>query len=82
LDALLGPYIGAPIRESAERAGCRIVVAEGVTSPGSPRPCAVVTADGRRFEADPVVTAAGNVPNVEGLTVSAARRRKAASPCG
>jgi 3-phenylpropionate/trans-cinnamate dioxygenase ferredoxin reductase component len=73
LDALIGPYVGALVRESAERAGCRIVVAEGVALLGGPRPCAVATTDGRRFEADLVVTAAGDVPNVEWLTGSGLR---------
>lgn len=73
LDALIGPYVGALVRESAERAGCRIVVAQGVTLLGSPRPSGVVTADGRRFEADLVVTAVGDVPNVEWLAGSGLR---------
>ncbi|MEU1163855.1 FAD/NAD(P)-binding oxidoreductase [Streptomyces sp. NPDC005921] len=73
LDALTGPYVGALVRQAAERAGCRIVVAEGVTLVGAPAPCALVTADGRRFEADVVVTAAGDVPNVEWLAGSGLR---------
>ncbi|MPY55689.1 NAD(P)/FAD-dependent oxidoreductase [Streptomyces spongiae] len=73
LDALIGPYVGALVRESAERAGCRIVVGDKVTLLGSPHPCAVATSDGRRFEADLVVTAAGDVPNVEWLADSGLR---------
>ncbi|QFR01687.1 NAD(P)/FAD-dependent oxidoreductase [Streptomyces phaeolivaceus] len=77
LDALVGPYMGAVVRELAEQAGVVLAVADKVTllagSDTDPYPCAVSTGDGRRFEADVVVTAAGDVPNIEWLAGSGLR---------
>jgi 3-phenylpropionate/trans-cinnamate dioxygenase ferredoxin reductase subunit len=71
LDRLLGRTVASHVRAVAERAGVRIVIAHGgVRLLGEPVPTAVETADGRRLEADLVVSAVGDVPNVEWLTGS------------
>jgi 3-phenylpropionate/trans-cinnamate dioxygenase ferredoxin reductase subunit len=71
LDRLLGTTVGSYVRTVAERAGVRIVVAHGgVRLLGEPIPTGVETPDGRRLEADLVVSAVGDVPNVEWLAGS------------
>jgi NADPH-dependent 2,4-dienoyl-CoA reductase/sulfur reductase-like enzyme len=71
LDRLLGTTVGSYVRSVAERAGVRIVVAHGgVRLLGTPFPTAVETPDGQRLEADLVVSAVGDVPNVEWLAGS------------
>ena len=71
LDRLLGPVVAAHVRSVAERAGVRFVLAHGgVRLLGEPTPSAVETADGRRLEADLVVSAVGDLPNVEWLGAS------------
>jgi NADPH-dependent 2,4-dienoyl-CoA reductase/sulfur reductase-like enzyme len=71
LDRLLGTAVAGHVRTVAERAGVRLVVAQGgVRLLGSPVPTGVETADGHRLEADLVVSAVGDVPNVEWLAGS------------
>jgi 3-phenylpropionate/trans-cinnamate dioxygenase ferredoxin reductase component len=71
LDRLLGTTVGGYVRSVAERAGVRFVLAHGgVRLLGAPFPTAVETPDGRRLEADLVVSAVGDVPNVEWLAGS------------
>jgi NADPH-dependent 2,4-dienoyl-CoA reductase/sulfur reductase-like enzyme len=71
LDRLLGTVVGGHIRSVAQRAGVRLVVADGgVRLLGSPTPTAVELVDGTRLEADLVVSAVGDVPNVEWLAGS------------
>jgi 3-phenylpropionate/trans-cinnamate dioxygenase ferredoxin reductase component len=71
LDRLLGPVVGGHVRSVAARAGVRIVVADGgVRLLGTPIPTAVKLADGSRLEADLVVSAVGDLPNVEWLAGS------------
>ncbi len=70
LDRLLGPVVGGFVRTTAEQAGVRIVVADGgVRLLGSP-PSAVEQTDGTRLEADLVISAVGDIPNVEWVTGS------------
>ncbi|MGW0783620.1 NAD(P)/FAD-dependent oxidoreductase [Streptomyces sp. NPDC002913] len=63
----LGPYLSAVFTGAAQRRGLRITdgAAVGVTG-GAGRP-SVVLADGRTVAGDLVVTAAGDLPNVEWL---------------
>ncbi|MEV0218530.1 FAD/NAD(P)-binding oxidoreductase [Streptomyces sp. NPDC050704] len=71
LERLLGPTLAGFVRSAAVRAGVRLITAPGgVRLLGTPTPSAVELADGRRLEADLVVSAAGDVPNVEWLTGS------------
>ncbi|HZB21455.1 MAG TPA: FAD-dependent oxidoreductase [Blastococcus sp.] len=71
LDRLLGTAVGGHVRSVAERAGVRFVLTRGgVRLLGTPFPSAVETADGQRLEADLVVSAVGDVPNVEWLAGS------------
>jgi 3-phenylpropionate/trans-cinnamate dioxygenase ferredoxin reductase subunit len=71
LDRLLGTTVGGYVRSVAEAAGVRVVVAHGgVRLLGTPFPTAVETADGHRLEADLVVSAVGDVPNIEWLAGS------------
>jgi 3-phenylpropionate/trans-cinnamate dioxygenase ferredoxin reductase component len=71
LDRLLGTVVGGHVRAVAERAGVRIVVPDGgVRLLGTPTPTGVELVDGTRLEADLVVSAVGDVPNVEWLAGS------------
>jgi NADPH-dependent 2,4-dienoyl-CoA reductase/sulfur reductase-like enzyme len=71
LDRLLGPVVGGHVRRMATNAGVRIVVAEGgVRLTGAPAPDGVELVDGSRLEADVVISAVGDVPNVEWLAGS------------
>jgi len=71
LDRLLGTVVAAHVRSVAERAGVRFVVAHGgVRLVGAPVPTGVETPDGHRLAADLVVSAVGDVPNVEWLVGS------------
>jgi 3-phenylpropionate/trans-cinnamate dioxygenase ferredoxin reductase component len=71
LDRLLGTTVGGHVRSVAERAGVRFVLTHGgVRLLGTPFPTAVETADGQRLEADLIVSAVGDVPNVEWLAGS------------
>ncbi|WP_254790736.1 NAD(P)/FAD-dependent oxidoreductase [Blastococcus tunisiensis] len=71
LDRLLGTAVGGHVRTVAARAGVRFVLTHGgVRLLGAPFPTGVETADGQRFEADLVVSAVGDVPNVEWLAGS------------
>jgi 3-phenylpropionate/trans-cinnamate dioxygenase ferredoxin reductase component len=71
LDRLLGTAVGRHVRSVAERAGVRIVVSHGgVRLLGEPTPTAVETTDGHRMGADLVVSAVGDIPNVEWLSGS------------
>lgn len=71
LDRLLGTVVGGYVRSVAERAGVRLVVTGGgVRLLGAPAVTGVELADGTRLEADLVVSAAGDVPNVEWLAGS------------
>src|SRR4051794_3665547 len=65
LDRLLGSVVAGHVRSVATRAGVRIVVTDGgVRLLGAPTPTGVELVDGRRLEADLVVSAVGDVPNV------------------
>jgi NADPH-dependent 2,4-dienoyl-CoA reductase/sulfur reductase-like enzyme len=71
LDRLLGTAVGGFVRSVAEQAGVRFVLTHGgVRLLGTPFPTAVETADGTRLEADLIVSAVGDVPNVEWLAGS------------
>ena len=71
LDRLLGTAVGGHVRGVAARAGVRFVLTHGgVRLLGAPFPTAVETADGQRLEADLIVSAVGDVPNVEWLAGS------------
>jgi 3-phenylpropionate/trans-cinnamate dioxygenase ferredoxin reductase subunit len=71
LDRLLGTAVGGHVRAVAVRAGVRFVLTHGgVRLLGTPFPTAVETADGQRLEADLIVSAVGDVPNVEWLAGS------------
>jgi 3-phenylpropionate/trans-cinnamate dioxygenase ferredoxin reductase component len=71
LDRLLGAVVGGHVRSVATRAGVRIVVTDGgVRLLGAPTPTGVELVDGTRLEADLVVSAVGDVPNVEWLAGS------------
>jgi 3-phenylpropionate/trans-cinnamate dioxygenase ferredoxin reductase component len=71
LDRLLGTTVGRYVRAVAERTGVRIVLAHGgVRLLGEPTPTAVEMSDGQRLEADLVVSAVGDIPNVEWLAGS------------
>ena len=68
LQRLLGPVLARTVCEVAELAGVRIVHSPGgVTLLGTPMPKAVRADDGTVFAADLVVTACGDIPNVEWL---------------
>ncbi len=70
---LVGETVAARVQEVARDAGVEIHVdSGGVTLFGEPgeRPSGARTASGRVFEADLVITAAGDVPNIEGLADS------------
>ena len=74
LDRLLGAVVGGHVRSVAARAGVRIVVADGgVRLLGAPAPTGVELVGGTRLEADLVVSAVGDVPNVEWLAGSGVR---------
>jgi 3-phenylpropionate/trans-cinnamate dioxygenase ferredoxin reductase subunit len=71
LDRLLGAVVGGHVRSAATRAGVRIVVTGGgVRLLGVPTPTGVELVDGTRLEADLVVSAVGDIPNVEWLAGS------------
>lgn len=71
LDRLLGAVVAGHVRAVAARAGVRIVVTDGgVRLLGSPDPAGVELVDGTRLAADVVVSAVGDVPNVEWLAGS------------
>ncbi|WP_199506061.1 NAD(P)/FAD-dependent oxidoreductase [Geodermatophilus sp. TF02-6] len=71
LDRLLGAAVGGHVRSVATQAGVRIVVTDGgVRLLGAPVPTGVELVDGTRLEADLVVSAVGDVPNVEWLAGS------------
>ncbi|CCH88416.1 FAD-dependent pyridine nucleotide-disulphide oxidoreductase [Modestobacter italicus] len=71
LDRLLGTVVGGYVRSVATQAGVRIVVTDGgVRLQGAPTPTGVQLVDGTRLEADLVVSAVGDVPNVEWLAGS------------
>lgn len=71
LDRLLGTAVAGYVRSVAEAAGVHFVVAHGgVRLLGTPFPTAVDTPDGHRLEADLIVSAVGDVPNVEWLAGS------------
>ncbi|GAA3168262.1 FAD-dependent oxidoreductase [Blastococcus jejuensis] len=71
LDRLLGAVVGGHVRSVATQAGVRIVVTDGgVRLLGAPTPTGVELVDGTRLEADLVVSAVGDVPNVEWLAGS------------
>jgi NADPH-dependent 2,4-dienoyl-CoA reductase/sulfur reductase-like enzyme len=71
LDRLLGAAVGGHVRAVATRAGVRVVVTDGgVRLLGTPTPTGVELVDGTRLEADLVVSAVGDVPNVEWLAGS------------
>jgi 3-phenylpropionate/trans-cinnamate dioxygenase ferredoxin reductase subunit len=71
LDRLLGAAVGGHVRSVATRAGVHIVVTDGgVRLLGTPDPTGVELVDGTRLEADLVVSAVGDVPNVEWLAGS------------
>jgi 3-phenylpropionate/trans-cinnamate dioxygenase ferredoxin reductase component len=68
LDRLLGSVVAGHVRSVATRAGVRIVVTDGgVRLLGAPTPTGVELVDGTCLEADLVVSAVGDVPNVEWL---------------
>ena len=74
LDRLLGAVVGRHVRSVAAQAGVRIVVTDGgVRLLGTPTPTGVELVDGTRLEADLVVSAVGDVPNVEWLAGSGVR---------
>jgi 3-phenylpropionate/trans-cinnamate dioxygenase ferredoxin reductase subunit len=74
LDRLLGTVVGGHVRSEATRAGVHVVVTDGgVRLLGSPTPTGVELVDGTRLEADLVVSAVGDVPNVEWLAGSGVR---------
>jgi NADPH-dependent 2,4-dienoyl-CoA reductase/sulfur reductase-like enzyme len=74
LDRLLGTVVGGWVRSRAAQAGVRIVVTDGgVRLVGAPTVTGVELADGTRLDADLVVSAAGDVPNVEWLAGSGLR---------
>lgn len=68
LTRLIGPLLAAHLTESARAAGARIVIspAEVALVPDDER-MAVVLPDGTRLTAEVVVSAVGDVPNVEWL---------------
>jgi NADPH-dependent 2,4-dienoyl-CoA reductase/sulfur reductase-like enzyme len=71
LDRLLGTVVGSCVRAVAAQAGVRFVVADGgVRLTGTPTPTGVELVDGTRLEADLVISAVGDVPNVEWLAGS------------
>lgn len=71
LDRLLGTAVAGYVRSRAVEAGVRIVVADGgVRLLGGPAPTGAELADGTVLEADIVVSAVGDVPNVEWLAGS------------
>lgn len=71
LDRLLGTVVGGYVRSVAATAGVRILVTDGgVRLLGSPEVTGVELVDGTRLTADLVVSAAGDVPNVEWLAGS------------
>ena len=71
LDRLLGAVVGGHVRAVAAQAGVRIVVTDGgVRLLGVPTPTGVELVDGTRLEADLVISAVGDVPNVEWLAGS------------
>jgi len=71
LNRLLGAVVGGYVRSVATDAGVRIVVTDGgVRLLGAPSPTGVALVDGSRLEADLVVSAIGDVPNVEWLAGS------------
>jgi NADPH-dependent 2,4-dienoyl-CoA reductase/sulfur reductase-like enzyme len=74
LDRLLGTVVGGHVRAVAARAGVRILVTDGgVRLLGAPTPTGVELVDGTRLVADLVVSAVGDVPNVEWLAGSGVR---------
>lgn len=71
LTRLLGEHVGAFVCQVAERRGVRIVRAVGAVSlVGAPDPHGVRLSDGTTLEADLVVSAVGDVANVEWLAGS------------
>lgn len=74
LNRLLGAVVGGYVRSVATDAGTRIVVTDGgVRLLGAPAPTGVELVDGTRLEADLIVSAVGDVPNVEWLAGSGVR---------
>ncbi|WP_205314883.1 NAD(P)/FAD-dependent oxidoreductase [Nonomuraea lactucae] len=68
LERLLGPLLAARIRDAARKAGVRIRVAAGdVELVGEKRPSGARIADDEVLEADIVVSAVGDLPNIEWL---------------
>lgn len=68
LDRLLGRRVAAHVRTVAETAGVRFVISPGgVRLLGAPEPHGIEDAAGHRLSADVVVSAVGDVPNVEWL---------------
>ena len=71
LDRLLGSAAARHVARIAGEHGVRIVVEPGgVKLEGGPRPTAASTLSGRRLEADLVISAVGDTPNVEWLVGS------------
>ncbi|MDO8383872.1 MAG: FAD/NAD(P)-binding oxidoreductase [Microbacterium sp.] len=64
LQRAFGDHVATWIREEAERAGVRIVDTVGPVIPFGDPVIGVELLDGRRFEADVVITAIGDVPDV------------------
>ena len=74
LDRLLGTVVGGWVRSVAAQAGVRIVVTDGgVRLVGAPTVTGVELVDGTRLDADLVVSAAGDLPNVDWLAGSGLR---------
>jgi NADPH-dependent 2,4-dienoyl-CoA reductase/sulfur reductase-like enzyme len=74
LERLLGPFVGARIRDAARQAGVRIRVAAGdVELVGGQIPSGARVASDEVLEADIVVSAVGDVPNIEWLLGSGLR---------
>ncbi|MFC9553747.1 NAD(P)/FAD-dependent oxidoreductase [Rhodococcus sp. NPDC056960] len=71
LERLLGPDVAKYVRTTAMSMGVTMVVADGgVRLIGAPKPAGVELVDGRRLEADLVITAIGDCANVEWLAGS------------
>ncbi|MEV6259087.1 FAD-dependent oxidoreductase [Nocardia sp. NPDC051911] len=71
LDRVLGRHVAGFVRGVAEESGARLVVsAGGARLLGTPEPTAVELASGERIAADLVISAVGDVANVEWLAGS------------
>jgi NADPH-dependent 2,4-dienoyl-CoA reductase/sulfur reductase-like enzyme len=74
LQRLLGPLVAARIRDAARKAGVRIRVAAGdVELVGGKTPSGVRIANDEVLEADIVISAVGDLPNIEWLLGSGLR---------